>query len=97
MTKPKIEIPIETLPVFVDLTDARELVINRIIYSDFIGGLHTVLLGTDQTTVVDGQYKKQIALVARLRFDPEMAKMLRDALNQALNAISAPPPDVKPN
>ena len=88
--------PSEILPV-VDLTDGKELVVNRIIGGSFYGSLHVITLGGHRAGVDrDGLLRDEIAMIARLRFDNEMAKSLRDALDAAIKALAVPS-DVKAN
>ena len=83
--------------VFVDLTEGRELVINRFVHGGYFGSQHVITLGTNRIGVDSkGHKQEQCAIVARLRFDQDMAKMLRDALNDGINALT-PPADVKAN
>jgi hypothetical protein len=83
--------------VYVDLTDGHELVINRITSGAFFGSLHTITLGTSQVRVrADGSLEEQCAIVARLRFDTEMAITLREALSRGIAAVT-PPSNEKPN
>lgn len=79
---------------FVDLTEGREIVVNRFLPGAFIGGLHLVLLGTSQAGVVDGKLVETSVIMARLRFNTEMAVMMRDMLTNAINAVT-PPKDEK--
>lgn len=51
-------------------------------------------LGWRQTP--NGDYEAVNIIAARLRFDLEMARIIRDQLNEAINVLTAPP-DVKPN
>ncbi len=84
-------------PILIDLTDGKELVINRIVSGGFFGSQHVILLGTNRGGVgPDGHLQSQCAIVARLRFDNYMAHMLRDALNESINALIVPP-DTKAN
>ena len=84
-------------PIYVDLTEGKELVINVVISGGYFGSLHVFTLGTNRLGVdVNGQKQAQTAIVARLRFDNDMAKVIRDALDQHLAAL-VPPSDVKAN
>ncbi|MFT3987213.1 hypothetical protein [Aestuariivirga sp.] len=81
----------------IDLTEGRELVINRIVSGGFYGSQHVILLGTNRYGAgPDGKLQGQCAIVARLRFDNDMAKILRDALNHGL-AVLSPPANEKAN
>jgi hypothetical protein len=74
-------------PVFIDLTDGKELVINTMVTAGYFGSQHVIVLGTSRAGVsADGKIQSQCALVARLRFDNGMAHILRDALNNSINA-----------
>lgn len=82
---------------FVDLTDGRELIINEIINFGYVGSLFALTLGSAQVGVgSDGKLQKQMAIVARVRFDLNAAKGLRDALDQNIAAFT-PPANEKPN
>lgn len=77
--------------VFVDLTDGRELVISGIATGGYWGSQHVICLSTSRVGVSpDGELRNEIAIVARLRFDNEAAKILRDALDQQINALTPP-------
>lgn len=84
-------------PTLIDLTDGKELIINRIVSGGYFGSQHVILLGCNRPGVgSDGQLQGQCAIVARLRFDTDMAKMLRDALNESIKAVTVPV-DLKAN
>ena len=84
-------------PFFIDLTEGREAVINRFVHGGYFGSQHVIVLGTNRLGVdAKGQKQEQCAITVRLRFDQEMAKMLRDALNEGINALSVPT-DLKAN
>lgn len=78
-------------PFIVDLTDGRELVINGIATSGYWGGQHVMCLSTSRAGASpDGALRSETAIIARLRFDNEMAKLLRAALDQQINALETP-------
>lgn len=82
---------------FVDLTEGRECVVNAFVSGGFWGSQHVIVLGTTQLGFNDaGEKRPQTTVTVRLRFDNEMAKLLRDALNNAINVLT-PPVDVKAN
>ena len=84
-------------PIFVDLTDGKELVINSMVTAGYFGSQHVIVLGTNCAGVgADGKIQSQCTLVARLRFDNDMAHILRDALNKSIDALTVPA-DVKAN
>lgn len=83
--------------VFVDLTEGRELVINRIVTTSFVGSQHVITLGANRFGIdAEGNLQPQTAIVARLRFDTDMLKMLVDNLAQAFQVVT-PPPNEKAN
>lgn len=78
--------------VFVDLTEGREAVVNGIATGGYWGGQHVICLSSSRAGVgPDGEMRSEIAIVARLRFDNEVAKQLREALDQQIKALEAPP------
>jgi len=82
----------ENSTVFVDLTGGAELVVNSIATGGYWGSQHVICLASNRYgTTADGKLEKQAAIVARLRFDNDMAKMLRDALDQQIKSLEAPP------
>lgn len=61
-------------------------------------GLYGALLDltfTNDSVIVQpsGELKVQRSIVARVRFDLEMARVLRDALDTTIQGLTAPPPD----
>ncbi|WP_426238184.1 hypothetical protein [Pararhizobium sp. DWP1-1-3] len=77
---------------FVDLTEGRELVVNGIATGGFWGSQHVMCLSTTRAGVDEnGALRAETAIVARLRFDNDVAKQLRDALDQQIAALVAPP------
>lgn len=83
--------------VFVDLTDGKELPVNRIAWAGFWGSQHVIVLASNRPGVgPDGKLRGESALVARLRLDNDMAKILREALDVAIKSLE-PPTDVKAN
>lgn len=86
------------VPVIVDLTEGRELVINGIATGGYFGSQHVICLATTRAGVSpDGTLRSESAIVARLRFDSDMAKQLRDALDQALAALTPPADQTRAN
>ncbi|WP_325347344.1 hypothetical protein, partial [Xylophilus sp.] len=81
-------------PLFIDLTEGRELVVNGIATGGYWGSQHVMCLTSNRAGVVpDGALRSEAAIIARLRFDNDMAVQLRDALNIAIEALKAPPKD----
>ncbi len=79
-------------PTYIDLTEGRELVVNGIATSGYWGSQHVVCLTTSRAGVgPDGELRSENVIVARLRFDSEMAKQLREMLDISLSALVAPP------
>lgn len=78
-------------PFITDLTDGRELVINGIATSGYWGGQHVMCLSTNRAGAApDGTLRSETVIVARLRFDNEMAKLLRAAIDQQIKSLEAP-------
>lgn len=79
-------------PFIVDLTDGKELVVNGIATGGYWGGQHVMCLSLNRAGAgVDGELRSETAIIARLRFDNDMAKILRDALDQQIKALEPPP------
>lgn len=79
-------------PTIVDLTEGRELVINGIATAGYWGSQHVVCLSCSRAGAgPDGELRNEAAIVARLRFDNDMAKMLVEALTQQIAVLTAPP------
>ena len=68
-------------------------VINRIDTVGHIGGLIDICLSTGR--FVEGQKDAEFTVAARLRFDVEMARIIRNALDSQLALMAEP--DGKPN
>lgn len=78
-------------PVFIDLTEGQELVINGIATGGYWGSQHVICLSASRMGVSpEGELRNETAIVARLRFDNEVAKLLRDALDQQIKALAPP-------
>lgn len=85
------------VPPLEDDGGARDCVVNSIISADYFGSLFMLTLGSARDGVGDdGQLQRKDAIVARLRFDLEMAKIIRDRLDHLIGVVS-PPANVKPN
>jgi hypothetical protein len=54
---------------------------------------------TDRTALrIDGTFKNDLAIAAKLRFDLNVATRIRDQLNTHISGLTTPsPPDDKPN
>lgn len=81
-------------PFIVDLTEGRELVVNGIATGGYWGSQHVMCLSLNRAGAgPNGELRSETAIVARLRFDNDMAKMLRDALDQQIKALERPASD----
>lgn len=79
-------------PAFVDLTEGREAVVNGVATSGYWGSQHVVVLISNRAGAgPNGTLRSEAAIVARLRFDTDMARKLRDQLNEMIAAVSTPP------
>lgn len=71
--------------------------INRISTLDYFGSVIAMTLSTDRVGFDEnGNVKPEMIVAARLRFDLEMAKIIRDALDRQIAVLTAPK-DVQPN
>jgi hypothetical protein len=76
---------------FVDDGLAPIRVINRIVNVRYGASLFELVLGTVNLGVApDGNLKAQTLIASRLRFDLQMAQLLRDTLDKQIAALTAP-------
>lgn len=69
-------------------------VVNGIPQFGVIGSLVSLTLTTDRIGFgADGKLKSEMVVAARLRFDLEMARILRDVLNSQIELLSPPTND----
>lgn len=67
-------------------------VINGMPQIGIIGSVFALTLTTDRIgTKEDGSPKAEMIVAARLRFDVEMARMIRDALDAQIKMLTQPP------
>lgn len=77
---------------FIDLTDGKEFVVNRVVGGGYWGSQHVICLGSNRLGAgPDGKLRSEATIIARLRFDNDMAKILREALDQQIKALETPP------
>lgn len=82
------------LPKPTDPDNVPVRVVNAISAIGLIGGCVDIVLSTGR--YVPGETQAELVVCARLRFDMEMAKIIRRALDDQI-ALLTPPTDVKAN
>lgn len=86
------------LHVYVDPPGINAVTVHGIVFSGYFASQFSVVLGTAINRVREnGETYVETAVCARLRFDLDMAKMIRDQLDKQIALLTAPPADVKPN
>ena len=69
-------------------------VVNGIVQVSVVGSLVSMTLTTDRSgSDVQGNFKSEMIVAARLRFDLELARMLRDVLNAQIELLTPAPKD----
>ena len=80
--------------VFVDLTDGREIVVSDLVHVTWFHSQHCITLGTRRMgTDEDGKLREEIAIVARLRFSNDTAKVFAHFLDEAIKGLTGPGPE----
>lgn len=69
-------------------------IVNGFCQSGILGGLVSLTLATDRVNAdADGKVKSEMIVAARLRFDVELARALRDFLNTQIELLTPAPKD----
>jgi hypothetical protein len=81
------------------LTDPDNIptrVVNGVVHTAFLGGLIEIVLSNQRFGIgPEGQGEFETAIAARLRFDVETAKTLRNVLDAQIEAIAGQPVKAK--